>query len=341
MQKNRAMELYRFIAAVMILCYHCYWFAFRDEGTQFIGYYLFVEFFFILNGFLMMRSIRRHAGDAVGVGAADRTLRYIGGRLRAFYPHHLLSFFLVALIEIFFLKTMYPIEIIQAGWPELLLVNVFGFIRGGYVNIVCWYLSAMIFASLPIYYWLLKDEEGFVKIVAPLLLVILYGCLFDRKTSFATTIIFTRYSAPLGYIRAVADITVGVLCYRFHEWMEDVKLPGEPILSTIVEAAVLLASGVYMYSNSGAFDFLFVPLFCAFIISVFRGKSLLTRLFDNPVSEWLGRQSLAFFLNNAAAVYLCMVLFPDISLGRMCLAAIPLCMAISVITGTLVGSNRR
>lgn len=341
MKKNRAMELYRFAAAVMILCYHCYWFAFREDGTQFIGYYLFVEFFFILNGFLMMRSIRSRVTEQERLRPAEAAVRYTMGRVKAFYPHHLLSFVLVALIEIFLMKTMYPIELVQAGWTELLLVNIFGYVRGGYVNIVCWYLSAMLFASVFIYYWILKDEEGFVKIAAPLILVIFYGCLFDRKGSLANTIIFTRYSAPLGYMRAVADITAGVLCYRIFEWMEDAELPAEPVLSTLVEGMVLLASGLYMYGNSGKFDFLFVPLFGAFVISVFRGKSLLTQAFDNPLSEWLGKQSLAYFLNNAVVIYLYMHFFPDSAIGPMILVCAPACLVLSVITGSLTGSNRR
>ena len=341
MKKNRAMELYRFVAAVMILCYHCYWFAFREEGTQFVGYYLFVEFFFILNGFLMMRSIRNKASAEDRLRPADAALRYIKGRVKAFYPHHLLSFALVALIEVFLLKRLYPIEIVHAGWTELLLVNIFGFVRGGYVNIVCWYLSAMLFGSLILYFWVLKDEEGFVKIAAPLIFVIFYGCLFDRKGSLANTIIFTRYSAPLGFMRALADMTAGVVAYRIYEWMEEPELPGEPVLATAVEGMVMLASAIYMYGSSGPFDFLFVPLFCAFVISVFRGRSFFTAVFDNPVSDWLGRQSLAYFLNNAVVIYLYMYFFPDSAIGPMIAVCAPACLALSVLTGSLAGTGRK
>lgn len=338
---NRAMEFYRFMAAAMILCYHCYWFAFREDGTQFIGFYLFVEFFFVLGGFLMLRSIRRHVTPEQRLDAASTTLRYIGGRLKAFYPHHLLSWVLVALIEVFIMKTMFPIEIAQAGWPELLLVNMFGFIRGGYVNIVCWYLSALIFGSLIIYFCLLKDEEGFIKIAAPVIFVAFYGILFDRKGSLANTIIFTRYSAHLGFMRAVADITAGTVAYRIYEWMEDIELPYESVIATAVEGMILAASFLYMYSCTGKFDFLFVPLFMAFVISVFRGRSFLTKALDNPVSEWLGKQSFAFFLNNAVVIYPIMHYFPDMQIGTMCLVCLPLCLILSAITGSLVGSNRR
>ena len=220
----------------------------------------------------------------------------------------------------------------DVGLPELFLVNIFGFVRGDYINIVCWYLSALIFASMAIYYLVLKDEERFIKIIAPILLVLLYGTIFDRKGSLANTILFTRYSPFLGFYRAVADITVGCVAWRVHEWLEPVSIPGERLWATLVEGAVLVASWMWMYGNSGKGDFLFVPLFAVFIISVFRGRSYLTRLLDNPISGWLGKQSYAYFLNNLVVIYPCMYFFPELSLWGMCLVCIPACFAVSLFT---------
>jgi len=95
-QRNRAMEFYRFLAAAMILCYHCQWASFRESESLFTGFYLFVELFFILSGFLMMRSIRGECGREPCPDPAGSTLRYIRARLRRLYPHHLLSWVLVA-----------------------------------------------------------------------------------------------------------------------------------------------------------------------------------------------------------------------------------------------------
>lgn len=332
-KQNRAMELYRFVSAVMILCYHCYWFAFREEGTQFVGFYLFVELFFILSGFLMLGSIRRHVTPEQRLDPASATWRYVRGRLKQLYPHHLLSWVLVAAILLFGTKELFPIELFQVGMPELLLVNVFGFVRGDYINIVCWYLSALLFASALIYYLLLKDEDGFIKVIAPILLLVCYGTIFDRKGSLANTILFTQYSPFLGFYRALADITVGCVAYRVYEWMEDVEVPGEEALSTLVELGVMAASFLWMYSNSGRFDFAFVILFFAFVISVFRGRSLFTWLFDNPVSGWLGKQSYAFYLNNLVVIYPYMYFFPDSDIWTMCLVCAPACFVVSLLTG--------
>lgn len=332
MARNRAIELYRFLGAVAILCYHCYWFSDLEEAGRFVGGYLFVEFFFILSGFFMMRSVRLHVTPEQRQDPAGTAVRYIGRRLKQLYPHHLLSWVLVAAIRLFLMKDIYPIEIFEVGWPELALVNVFGFVRGDYINIVCWYLSALLLASLPVYYLLLKDEDGYIKVLGPLLLVLCYGTIFDRKGNLTSTILFTQYAPFLGYFRALADLTVGCIAYRVYEWMEDVTIPGERALSTVLEGAVGLASFLWMYKNSGKFDFLFVVLFFAFVISVFRGKSLFTKLFDNPVSAWLGQQSYAFYLNNLVVVYPYLHFCQTPGVLRRCLVCIPACFAVSLIT---------
>ena len=333
MKRNRAMELYRFVSAAMILCYHCHWFAFRPGGEEFRGFYLFVELFFILSGFLMLRSIRHRATAADRADPAGATVRYIRGRLRQLYPHHLLSWALVAAIQLFLMKNIWPIQVLQIGWPEIFLVNIFGFVRGEYINIVCWYLSALVFASVVVYYLLLRNEDAFVKVIAPVLLVMCYGTLFDRAQSLAATIVFTKYAPHLGFMRGLAGLTVGALAYRAYEWMEDADLPGEPLWATLVELGVFLASALYMYKNSSRYDFLFVPLFFAFVISVFRGRSVFTRLFDNRLSAWLGRQSYAFFLNNIVVIYPYMYFFPESNIWAMCWFCIPVCLLVSVVTG--------
>ena len=331
-KQNRAMELYRFLSAVLILCYHCYWFAFREDGKEFIGFYVLVELFFILSGFLMMRSVRTRATEADRADPAGATARYMGRRLKQLFPHHLLSWILVAAIQLFLRKAIWPIQIFTVGWPEVFLVNIFGFVRDEYINIVCWYLSALVFSSLIVYFLLMWNENAFIKVIAPLLLVICYGTLFERAGCFAVTIVFTRYAPHLGFMRGLADLTVGCLAYRAYEWMEDVKVPDEAFWATLVEGGTFVASAMHMFRNSSRYDFLFVPIFFVFVLSVFRGRSIFTRLFDNRLSAWLGRQSFAYFLNNLVVIYPYMYFFPESNIWAMCWFCIPACLLVSVIT---------
>lgn len=331
--KSRAMEFYRFVCAVLILCYHCNWYSFWMIKDEFSGFYLLVEMFFILSGFLMARGVRRNARQLQTVDPAEATAHYIKGRLRRFLPHHILSWVLVALIRILLLKNVRPLQVLEIGWPELLLVNIFGFVRGEYINIVCWYLSALVFSSLVVYFLLVWNENAYIKVIAPVLLAVCYGTLYDRAGSLAATILFTQYSPHLGFMRGLADMTVGCLAFRAFEWMEDVRFPNEDVWATVVEAAIFIACGLFMYRGWGKFDFLFVPLFFAFVISVFRGKSLFSRLFDNRLSEWLGKQSYAYFLNNFVVVLPYMYFFPETNVKAMCWFCVPVCLVVSVITG--------
>ena len=334
-EKNRAMELYRFLCAVMILCYHCQWYAFRDSDAAFSGFYVFVELFFILSGFLMMNSIRRRSLSGCP-HPAEETGRYIKGRVRQLLPQHLLSLCLAAALHLWLLRDMLPIEVAEAGWPELLLVNIFGFVRDQYVNIVCWYLSALVFASLLLYYLILRSEDAFVKVLAPVLLVVCYGSLFDRTESLAATIHFARFAPNMGFLRALADLTAGVLAYRAWEWLRPVSLPHEKLLATLLELSIALCAVFVLARRGSKLDFLFVPLFFTFVISVFRGKSLWTRLFDNRLSDWLGRQSYAYFLNNFVVIYPYLYFFPSSNLPAMAWFCAPVCLAVSAVTGALL-----
>ncbi len=331
-KQNNAMEFYRFLCAVLILCYHCQWYAFMETEETFGGYYVFVELFFILSGFLMMGSIRRRATEADRCAPADASLRYIKKRMGRFMPQHILSWVLVAAIRLFLLRDVYPIQVVQYGWSELLLVNVFGFVRDQYINIVVWYLSALVFASFLLYFLVLKDENSFVKVIAPILLIVCYGDLFDRMESLAATIHFYRYAPHTGFMRAIADLTVGILAYRAWEWMDDIKLPGEETISTVLEGFIFLASLVGLFHGGGRMDLLFVPLYFAFVISVFRGRSLWTRLFNNRLSAWLGGISYAYFLNNFVVIMPYVYAFPDSSLKAMAWFCVPVCLVVSVLT---------
>ena len=336
--RSRSMEFYRFVSAVLILCYHCNFFLFNNT-EYFATSYLLVELFFILAGFLMYRSIRRRGPVTDCVGSA---LWYMKGRLRQLYPHHLFSWLLIAFIAVFVTREMGLGELLQKGWPELLLVNIFGFVRAGSVNIVCWYLSGLLFASTIVYYLLVKNERLFICLLAPLLIVLLYGCLYDGKGSLAATILFTRYARFYGFFRSLADICVGCLAWRLYEHWQDKSLHGEAAWATLYEAAVFIAIGVSTVKYPGLYDFYYVPLFFGFVISVFRGRSLFSRLFDTRLSEALGTLSYAFYLNNLAVILPYRHFFPEeSSIGRMCLICGGACLVLSVVSTWLVDKIAR
>ena len=334
----RSVEFYRFVSAVLILCYHCNFFLFNNT-EYFASSYLLVEFFYILSGFLLCRTVSRRGPVSDPVGA---TTRYLKGRLRQLYPHHLFSWLIVAAIGLFVTGELSAGKILSVGCTELLLVNVFGFVRGQSINIVCWYLSALLFASAIVYYLLVSRPKLFLHLLAPLIMVLLYGCMVDGKGHLASTILFTQYSRFYGFFRALADICTGCMAWRLFEYWKDKRLRHEALWATLYESAVFIAVGVSFVRHPGLYDFYYVPLFFGFVISVFRGQSLFSRLLDNRLSEALGTVSYAYYLNNLIVIMPYRWLFPqEDNFLRMCLICGVACFVLSLISTWLVNKAAR
>ena len=75
--KNSRIEFWRFCFAIGIAIMH---FGYYN------GFYIAVDFFFMLSGFLLMTSMARHPDWSVW--------KIFKGRLAGLYPHYLLSFLL-------------------------------------------------------------------------------------------------------------------------------------------------------------------------------------------------------------------------------------------------------
>lgn len=64
--KNYAIEAFRFIFICIICLWHC-----RDAAPWLRHGYIAVEFYFVLSGFFIFQSYRRHAVNLVFIGCCD------------------------------------------------------------------------------------------------------------------------------------------------------------------------------------------------------------------------------------------------------------------------------
>ena len=175
--RNYALDFYRFLFSCVICIMHfTAYMDFGDAHAPFCGGYLAVEFFFIVSGYMLMRHVEREKKKAGSVSAGRCTARYAWERFERLFPHYALSLILVALVYIY-VGQYSTKEVLTSVFWEFFMVQSAGlpFV----VNNQFWYVSAMLLASVFIYFLLKKNEDTYRYIIAPGALLLICGYFYQ------------------------------------------------------------------------------------------------------------------------------------------------------------------
>lgn len=245
-------EFMRILLTVYIILMHSEY-LYRDISANriFEGGYLGVEFFFILSGYFI-------AAKASGETSIST---YMKSRLKALYPHYILSILGAVLLtrpDGFFgiLEQLRDIF-----WSVLMLqhmgLNVT--LYNGFV----WYVTFLFYAGTLVYA-LLKKYDGplFTKLscfyIAAFYLV--YFALFHMIDCHYPEFIVIL---PLAFYRSMADILLGTMVFK---WCSNHQLPWSAgVKRGIVFAATLLALSFSFFRPHSWFDLAVIACWCVCI----------------------------------------------------------------------------
>ena len=297
-QRSRAIEFYRFLFSVVVCLFH-----FRIKGSfagptgAFSAGYLGVEFFSIASGFFLMDSIRRgRAASDGGTAVSALVGSYAVRRFLRLWPHYLLTLSAFVSMRIFFLRTLTVEAFLKQGFFEIFLLQSFG---SSYVVMLFWYVSALLLASV-LLYWLglaLRDHLPLLALfTAPLILSLFYqhyGTV-DHTTNAAI-------AGSLGLWRVAAGLGLGCAA----RCLTGQPRRRTPLRSLLWEVGLLLALALIINRTyHSPWDFISILPLTLLVSSVFRGNSPLSRLLDNPLSALLGKISYGFYLNQCFFLHL-------------------------------------
>jgi len=300
--RNRTIGAYRFLFAVLICLFH-----FRAKGSfgsnpcAFRGGWLGVEFFALASGFFLMHSIEKaRAGKlergellpAVGSFALRRYLRL--------YPHYILTLVPFLLMRIFLLHTLSVRDCLTDGFFDFFMLQAFGFSSVVYM---LWYPSAL-FLGCVLLYWLslvLKDHYLVVMaFAAPLILASFLHNYGNLDQTMYNAIVGSR-----GLWRMIAELGLGCLIYQAVKYWKPFLQNRFGLAASVLELALLAAVLVLCWQGTrDSRDFIALGLLGLLVLSVFLGNSRLSRLLDNPLSDFLGKISYGFYLNQAFFIHL-------------------------------------
>lgn len=291
-----ALDSWRGICAVLVVLFHFISVLPSSLGSSMFvrNAYLFVDFFFVLSGFVLCHSYRGK------VSKASELWRFILRRFARVWPLHamILIAFFVAIVCIGHLPHPDDLTLtwkensyaLQALLPDLLLLNAVG-LHGSVWNGPAWSIGAEFYVYLLFALLLLFASRRLVVICIALSIIAL-AFIFWRSPDLMNT------TWDFGLIRCIAGFFGGVVAYHLYEQLG----ASEPFKATMFEfTAVVFVILFVFYSGTGP-DSVFVtslaaPLIFGVVVIVFaRDRGLFSLVLRARSFQALGRYSLAIYI---------------------------------------------
>ena len=300
----RVLDSWRGLAALFVALFHLdiYSVLYSLDFTR--NAYLFVDFFFVLSGFVITHTYANRLGtpEAVGIFAIKRL-----GRLWPLHVVVLLAFIVAEGGKVFLAargSSFFVPPFTGPNSPDAILINLFFGQSVGIVphltwNPPSWSISAefwtyMIFAAalFAATTWFSRIRFASVILVSALII-----------GSVAILILFAKHGIDatydLGLVRCLYGFLVGHLTYRFWHAVSHVKFR-----TGLVEVAQVIAVFMFVSSVGRTGYSLFAPLVFAVFVFTFAFESgPVSNLLLNGVNQWIGRISYSIYMWQAFIIF--------------------------------------
>lgn len=281
MVQNNMMYFWRVIFTYVIALHHL-----LASYSIKVGWYIGVDFFAILAGYLLCQHIEKHPEENV--------LTYAKSRFMHFIPIVFASALVRWGVDSFYKPISFWENVGQifSSIPEYLLLNAYSICP--YLNSIDWFIQVLVIPSILLMYFVKKNKSFMGQIFAPLVAWLIFSVLFHQFKHAQGYIDhsidgFTNW--PL--LRVFAGLCLGVFCYTVsQEYHINAKFKGF-LLSTLGFSAVVLLS--YFYGETRA-DFLYILMMGFCMILGF--ASTANKIFNNKFIQQLSKLSLFIYLNH-------------------------------------------
>ena len=312
MEKNNMLYFWRVMFTYMIAFHHLL----NIYGLG-VGWYIGVDFFAILSGFLLCHHIERHPQESV--------FEYAKGRFIYFVP----IVFLCAVATLY-LQALYKdinysesgILIIQSI-PEYLLLNAYSISRT--INGVDWYIQALVIPSIFLAYLYRNNKVCVASVLAPVVAWLIYSVLLKYYGNAEGYMVRKKAIDGLinwSVLRVFAGLCLGTFCYyimnyfklRIKGWLQVVPL--------LIFVSVFVLS--YSYGKQ-RYDFLYILLLGLGVVLAATTAS--STIFYNKFVLFLSKNSIYIYLLHMPFRFVMRKYFPEFSVSVVCLYLVSITVA--------------
>ena len=298
------LDSWRGVAALLVALFHLNVYGALYSLDFVRNAYLFVDFFFVLSGFVITHSYADRLRTLEGIGAfAIRRF----GRLWPLHAVVLLAFVIVECAKAvsaargasFTIPPFTGANSLDTILPSLAFAQSFGLERQLTWNPPSWSICAefwtyLIFAAALFIAttWLSRIRFATASLIALLLI-----------GSVATLILFAPHGIDatydLGLVRCLYGFLVGHLTYRIWQAISHLKFRGG-----LLEVATPVAIAVYVSAVGRTGYSLLAPLVFAVVVFVFAFEAgPISRAMSNRGNAWLGRISYSIYMWQAFIIF--------------------------------------
>jgi peptidoglycan/LPS O-acetylase OafA/YrhL len=276
-QRYHILDFYRFLAATMVMLYHIIpWI--KANG---IALNLFVDFFFMLSGFVICVSYEKR------MITMDDFKQFIWSRLARIYPLHLLTMILFIILGILvtkgIVKNPNPQNFsVRDVWQNIMLMHAWGLTDGLSLNWPSWSISAewAMYLLTPLFFFILRLYGRFSLLIMAFIFMIALYFIFAQ---------WTENTYDHGAARALPSFLIGIFIAEHRE---------KPLFNR-----PHLAFGFALFALSCLLIVLAVPrifVLISFAFTIYvtacgegRGEK---SLFMNPICKALGDASYSIYM---------------------------------------------
>ena len=295
-REQNSFDLWRVVFTFVIMLFHLV------NGSPFYDkypmikyhWYIAVEFFFILSGYLLMQHVEKCKEES--------TFDYLKDRIWRLYPEYLLAFLIMASIRSY-QSGLNIFKIIIPNWLEAVMLQSIGTNIFPYVNNPAWYVSALLICSCLIYYMLSKHRELYLNLIGTGLIIVIFSYLYRKYERLE---MFYHTEGVLGntaLLRAIMGITIGVYVFCtskvLGQWLKKIPTVFKSIMQVLMFGGVL---GFSLIREEGSYDFFFIPVFAIGLILA-SDDPFLGKISDTFFIRWLSKLSYCMYLSHFAAIF--------------------------------------
>lgn len=229
MKKNGKIELLRFVFAVIVVIFHINtdiwhlelqtygWFPLFPQGA------LGVEFFFLVSGYLMAKSVKKQnsiqAPDINTLGSD--TMQFLWRKLKPILPFHLLFCGMRLLLNIIYAPNVSSFLYFVQRIPSLLFLSFIGISPNAFLGVE-WYIGAMLLSMLLLYPLCRYRYNLYVFVIAPLAGILLTSYMMHEFGRIAGTTDWATFTLKCN-LRALAELSLGAVCYEASSALERIS----------------------------------------------------------------------------------------------------------------------